>query len=694
MSSPLTPDDLLTHARQRIEQGDLRAADNFVAMVLEKYPSRADAWALATHIAWRAGRREECELRLIRSLALDPGQPTALSVRAALRMTRQDWPGAEADYQQALRRRPDDAGLLNALASCQHRCGKTMAAIDSYRQSVAIAPDQGETWNNLGVLLHEAHRQQEAHDAYLHALAVMPTLPLAHNNLASLLQGLGQLDAAEAHLREAVSLKPDYAVAWKNLAALYQVQGHWQAARDAYLQAAQHRLHYAEALAGLIYVTRQMADWSQFDVYQAALDAALASDPYARISPFTYLAMCDDGAAQRAIATRWASQFPASPLPQRAPHQRGRIRLGYVGGDFFSHATSWLTAGLFRHHDRERFEVYGYDYGPDDASPVRAQVVAGFDQFHAIGGLSPQEMATQVRADEIDILVDLKGWTRGNHAALMAWRPAPVQVHYLAYPGTLGAPWVDYLIADGTIAPPGSEALYAEALVRLPNSYQINDNRREMDAVPSRAESGLPDDALVFVCFNQHYKITPSVFRLWMALLRAVPDSVLWLLAGQPDTQARLVQTAASLGVEGHRLHFAPTLPQAAHLARLACADLALDTLPYNSHTTASDALWAGVPLVSCAGQSFAARVGSSCLHAVGLDELVTTTLDDYFALARDLALDRARLDRLRAELRNRRDTAPLFDTLRTVQALEAAYTQMWRRYRDGGKPVGIDIAP
>jgi len=692
MAPTLTPDDLLTHARQRIDQGDLRAADNYVAMVLEKYPDRADAWALATVIALRAGNRAECERRLVRSLALDPSQPTALSVRAELRIARQDWQGAEIDYQAALNRQPDDASLFSNLASCQFHSGRFAEAIENYRRATALAPSRAEYWNNLGVLLHECHHYADAQTAYRQALSLNPQLSLAHNNLASLLQLSRQLADAERHFREAIRIAPDYAVAWKNLAALYQQQGHWPAARDAYRQAISHRADYAEALAGLIYVCQQLADWSNIDTDFAALDTALAHDPHARFAPLTYLAMCDDPAAQRTVATRWANGFAGQSLARRPGTQKDRIRLGYVGGDFFSHATSWLTAGLFRNHDRSRFEVYGYDYGPDDVSDIRSQVIAGFDHFERIGGRSPQAMAEQILADGIDILIDLKGWTRDNHADLMAWRPSPIQVHYLAYPGTLGAPWCDYLIADATVAPAGADAHFSEALVRLSGCYQINDNTRELPIAPARATLGLPEEAIVFVCFNQHFKITPAVFQRWMSLLKAVPGSVLWLLAGHVDSQATLRQHAVQLGVEPHRLHFAPPVSQREHLARLACADLALDTLPYNSHTTASDALWAGVPLITCMGQSFAARVGASCLRAVGLEELVTESLDHYLDLARSLARDRERLKRLRQHLVDGRAQFPLFDTARSVKALEAAYLQMWQRHLDGIAPAAIEI--
>jgi predicted O-linked N-acetylglucosamine transferase (SPINDLY family) len=396
--------------------------------------------------------------------------------------------------------------------------------------------------------------------------------------------------------------------------------------------------------------------------------------------------------AERYIADR----HPPAPVPlwRGERYRHDRIRVAYLSADFHDHATAHLAAGLFEHHDRARFETFAVSFGPDDRSAMRQRLERAFGRFIDVRGKTDQAIAELVRRHEIDIAVDLKGVTLGARPGVLARRPAPLQVNYLGYPGTMGAPYIDYLIADAFVVPPDGEGAYSEKVVRLPDCYQINDATRPVaQAPPSRAQAGLPPDAFVFCCFNNNYKITPDLFDVWMRLLRAVEGSVLWLLEGNAHAPGNLRREAQARGVAADRLVFAPRLADLdAHLARHRLADLFLDTHYCNAHTTASDALWAGLPLLTCAGATFASRVAGSLLHAVGLPELVTHSLADYEALALTLARDEILLADVRDRLARNRLTVPLFDTARTTRAIEQAFTAMWERHKGNEPPKGFTV--
>jgi len=473
--------------------------------------------------------------------------------------------------------------------------------------------------------------------------------------------------------------------------------------------------HYARS--------RAWCEWDGFDAWQGRAEQALADPEAAPLSPFHLLSLPGISAAQqRQCAERWMAprlavsaarrslmgiEFAAldvereldrsasggaaamardgaPPWPPRRP-----IRLGYLSGDFHQHATALLMIDMLAAHDRGRFELHAFSHGADDGQGMRQRLQAHFDAFHDIAALDDATAARAIHAADIDILVDLKGYTAGTRTALLSYRPAPVQVGYLGYPGTAGGDFCDYLISDRFITPEASAADYSEALACMPHSYQPHGRAAQVGATPRREAEGLPADGFVFCCFNQAYKFTPEVFGIWCRLLEQAPGSVLWLL-GDALAEGNLRREALQRGIAPHRLVFAPGQPQAQHLARLPLADLVLDTAPYNAHTTASDALWAGVPLVTCAGDTFASRVAGSLLHAVGLPELVTSSLDDYADLAADLAADPARLRALRDRLERHRQRAPLFDVRAYTLALEALFEAMWQRHGAGLRPQAL----
>lgn len=422
--------------------------------------------------------------------------------------------------------------------------------------------------------------------------------------------------------------------------------------------------------------------------------AALGTGDYA-VTPFALINIENDPARQLERTRRFARKYaPIRPAPLAvAPAADGRIRVGYFSADFHDHATMLLIAGLFRHHDRTRFEITAYSFGPQRDDAMRRALVSSVERFVDVRDLSHDAVVAQAREHCLDIAVDLKGYTQNSRIELFAHRLAPVQINWLGFPGSLGTTFHDYVLGDGLVTPPEAQPHFSERLIRLPGSYQCNDNARPIaDWVPTRTECGLPEDGFVFCCFNNLYKITPDMFAIWVRLLQAVPGAVLWLFHSNADGAANLRAAAKSAGLDPERLVFAEREPNPRHLARLARADLFLDTFPCNAHTTASDALWAGLPLLTLRGKTFASRVAASLLHAIDLPELMMETAADYEALALELAQDPERLAQIRARLAANRNTTALFDTARFTRNLETGFTIAFERGALGLPPADLDV--
>lgn len=447
--------------------------------------------------------------------------------------------------------------------------------------------------------------------------------------------------------------------------------------------------------------SRNMCEWSGLAALRDDMRAMLAQEESGKVSPFLLLAMSGVSAAeQRNCSELWMKDRQANCAEDRAAlaftfstAARAKIRIGYLSCDFHEHATSLLLVEMFEAHDRARFELFAYSYGADDGKRMRPRLEATFDHFIDIRALSNIEAARAIHADGIDILIDLKGFTLHTRTAILMFGPAPVQVNFLGYPGTLGSAICDYIITDAFLTPTASAGDYSESFAYVPNSYQPHGRTAPIGETPTRAEAGLPETGFVFCCFNQAYKITPEIFDIWCRLLIEVPDSVLWLLKDD-KAEGNLKNEALRRGVTSEQLVFAEHLPQIEHLGRLQLADLVLDTSPYNAHTTASDALWASVPLVTCSGDTFPSRVAGSILHAIGLSELIAADLGAYFELAYDIAANPTRLATLRAKLAANRLTTPLFDIEGYTRDIEELYEIMWRRYRSGEAPTSIGAVP
>ncbi len=570
--------------------------------------------------------------------------------------------------------------------------------IEALRQAIAQHPGNAELYLHLGNMCHRQHRIREAFEAFHKAVTLDPQLAAGYNSLSLTLRQMGQAEASLAASRLAIKIEPTEPSFHCNLATTLYALNDQDAAAAAFRQALQLAPRYLEALVMLTTIQRDICDWNDLDeAHRKVVESTYRIGK--RVSPFSILATTSSAEEHLACARTWARHIavPAADVHvHAAPVSRGGpLRVGYLSADFHNHATALLMAELIERHDRARFTVVGLSLSQDDGSAIRQRLIEGFDAFVDLRGLSHRDAAARINAERIDILIDLKGYTRGAQPEILAYRPAPIQVNYLGYPGSMGADFVDYIVADPFIIPTGAEPFYDEAVVRLPHCYQPNDTKRAVSTEPlTRAVLGLPETGFVFCCFNNTYKITPAVFAIWTRLLRATPNAVLWLFEANPLVAANLRLRLTTEGLDPARLIFAPKVDPDRHIARMRLADLFLDTLPINAHTTASEALWAGLPVLTCAGEAFAGRVAGSLLHAAGLPELVTDSLERYEQRALELARDTRQLAALRDRLHANRLTSPLFDIARYTRDFEAALERMAEIRTQGRRPEAISIPP
>jgi predicted O-linked N-acetylglucosamine transferase (SPINDLY family) len=554
--------------------------------------------------------------------------------------------------------------------------------------------------NEAGIRLLGQNRLEEARRHFERALAADPKYASAWSNLGVLLWQLRRGAESIAHFRQAVALDPDNADAHVNLGEALTLNEVPEEAVAVLEEALRRDPANSRAHALLLRPLLQLCEWPKLEREVRLLIKAWERDPQGGwlkfFQPHTALLLPLPPALQREIAVRQAHAVRQRAAGLRAPgappfRGEGRLRLGYVSGDFRHHATAHLIAGLFERHDRSRFEVLAYSFGRDDGSVHRARIAAGVDRFVDVAAEPFDATAARIARDGVHILVDLMGYTGRSRPEIFALRAAPIQVSYLGYPGTMGADFIDYIVADREVIPAEDRRWFSEQVVWMPASYQVNDDRQAIAEAPSRDACGLPASAFVFCAFNGHIKIDRRSFDAWMRILAAVPGSVLWLLAGPGER--RLREAAAAHGIEPDRLVFAPHLAKEAHLARHRQADLFLDTGGCNAHTTASDALWAGLPVLTCPGPTFAGRVGASLLRAVGLPELIASDWSAYEARAVELARRPEPLAALRAKLATNRLQAPLFDTAGYARALESGYQTMWQRHASGAAPAAFSVA-
>ncbi len=612
---------------------------------------------------------------------------------------------------------PEEAVARSNYGEALRRQGRAAEAESHHRRAVAWLPGFGGNHFNLGVTLQALGRIAEAADAYGEAARLMPSFAGAACNQGAMLRDLGRLAEAEAALRRAVALDGGLAAGWLNLAAAWRDQGKAFDAIQGFRNALALRPDLAEAhanlalslketgrlpeslpgferalrlglpdsggvLAQLIQQRRHLCRWDGLDALSERLVAAARDGASQQIHPWIFLGEGAGPRLERLCAERysaWRAREVQAPPPVRRTTGNGRLRVAYLSADFHEHATAVLIAELIERHDRSRFTIIGASYGPDDGGPLRARLRRGFDEFLDLSDLSDEAAARRLRDHGVDILIDLKGHTNNARPGIAAHRPAPVQAHWLGYPGSMGAPFIDWIIADATVAPLDRTAEFSERVIHLPESYQPNDRARRIGETPNRAACGLPEQGVVFCCFNAAYKINPAMLDRWCRILGDAPGSVLWLLDSHAEVTPNLRREAAARGIAPERLIFSPRLPGPEYLARYRLADLFLDTGPVGAHTTASDALWAGLPVLTVLGNAFAGRVGASLLRAVGLPDLVMADWDAYEATALRLAREPAALAALKARLEAALPTAALFNTDRFARALEEVFIRLWR---------------
>jgi len=697
----IRPDYAEAHNNRGVALQELKRFEDALgsyARALEIKPDYADACNNRGNVLRELKRPDDALESYERALKLKPDYAEAYNNRGDALQELKRFEDALDSYARALEIRPDYAEACNNRGVALQELKRFDDALDSYARALEIKPDYAEACNNRGVALQEFKRFDDALDSYARALEIKPDYAEAYNNRGNALRELRRFDDALDSYARALESKPDYAEAHSNLGVALQEVRRLEDALHSYERALKINPD-CDWLYGLwLYTRLQLCEWSDLASQVTAVVARIGQGKRAT-SPFPVLALIDSLSVQRGAAETWVRErHPLSralpPLEKRG-HRHDKIRVGYFSGDYRDHPVAFLTAEMFEKHDRSRFEVNAFSFGPDTQDEMRKRMERAFDRFIDVRGKSDLDVVRLARAMELDIAVDLGGFTEGCRPNVFALRAAPLQVNYLGYAGTMGAQYIDYIVADQTLIPKESREQYSERIVYLPNSYQVNDRKRPIaDKEFSRAELGLPATGFVFCCFNNSYKINPDTFDGWMRILRQVTGSVLWL-AGDNETAANnLRKEAESRGVAGGRLLFAKRMASfAEHLARYRTADLFIDTLPYNAHATASDALWAGLPVLTRSGESYAARVGASLLNAIGLPELVTTTPEQYEATAIELASNPARLAEFKDRLHRNRLAMPLFDTEQFTRHLENAYTQMYERYQADLSPEHIYVA-
>jgi protein O-GlcNAc transferase len=608
---------------------------------------------------------------------------------------------AAACYRGALALNPSFADAHYNLGNTLKKQGKLEEAAASYREALQFKPNYPAAYLNLGNILLDQNQLEKAVLHYEQALVFNPRDAHTLNNLGLAKAKLGQLEQAIAYHKQALALSPQLAEIHINLGSVLKKQGQIMEAIQSFRQALQLQVDCPAVAAVLVHQLQQVCLWQDLQVLSQGVTEAVEHGQMSGIAnavpPLAFLSLPVPTTPQQHLhcASQWVQglvehSIPRDPfLPLRQPRSsQTRITVGYLSADFRAHPVANMIGELIEKHDRERFAIFGYSYGPDDGSSMRRRLVRAFDQFVDAKDASLLETAHRIHSDEVDILVDLQGYTELARTEIMALRPAPIQVNFLGYPGTMAAPFMDYILVDDFVVPPPQQQYYTEKLVQLPGCFLVNDSKREVSPrIPSRAECGLPELGFVFCCFNSTYKITAEVFRVWMRLLGAIPGSVLWLLESNRWAPTNLRREAQAQGVSPDRLVFAPPVAIGAHLARHRLADLFLDTVPYNAHTTASDALWVGCLVLTIAGVTFPSRVAGSLLRTLGLPELITISLEDYYEMALRLAQDGKFLAELRARLAANRLTSRLFDGGHFARNLEKAYATMWELYTSGQKP-------
>jgi protein O-GlcNAc transferase len=645
--------------------------------------------------AFQQGRIEEAEHCFKQLLRKEPRHLAALNISAVALTMLKKYADAERQLQLALKINSTSDATFYNYGIVLKALGRPEEALQRFTQAIAINPGNAETWNSRGTVQNDLADYPAAIEDFDKATALSPNYPAAIFNKSKSLTKLKRYEEALAASDQALAMTPDLAEAWYGRGLIFHELRRHDEAAIAYANALRIDPRMPFLKGSLLHQKMLTCDWGQVDGLIGEIDSDIASGRLAA-EPFGWQGVATSERSLAQCAELYSAKtFPSGPASPAllSSGVNAKIRVGYLSGEFRQQATALLLAGVLEHHDNTQFDIYAFDNGWDDGSETRRRIDQAVHRVVTITNLNDIGALAAIRDNQIDVLVNLNGYFGQGRTRLFAQRAAPVQVNYLGYPGTLGASYMDYIIADQQVLPLDHRAFYCEKVVYLPNCYQANDRNKQIAAgIVDRQECGLPAEGIVFCCFNNAYKITPEIFDCWMRILERVDGSVLWLLEDTAVAAANLAREAVARGISADRLVFAGRMALPEHLARHRCADLFLDTLPYNAHTTASDALWAGLPVLTCRGETFAGRVAASLLHNLHLPELTTATLHDYVELAVELATDPEKSAAIRQKLADNRLTTPLFDTRLFTRHLEQAYAAMVERHRGGLAPDHIVV--
>jgi protein O-GlcNAc transferase len=678
---------------QQFESRRFDIAEKLALSMTEKFPTHQFGWKILGTLLCMSNRLREAVNINQKAVDLSPKDYEAHNNLGITLKELGRFDEAEASYKRVISLKPNYAEAHYNLGITLKELGRFDEAEASYKQAISLKPNYAEAHYNLGNTLRELGKFNEAEASYKRVISLKPNFASAHNNLAITLKELGRFDEVEASCKQAISLKPNYAEAHYNLGITLDRLGRLDEAIRSYKEALSIKPDYELARAIKLHAEAKISDWASIKKDCALIPGIGTSE--VGVSPFSILSLEDSPDRHRLRSEIYSkNKFLQTRMPiARNSSFPERVRIGYFSADFHNHATMYLMAQIFAAHDKKQFEIFAYSYGPDKQDEMRQRLVHNVNVFHEVSKMDDIQIVKLARQEKLHIAVDLKGFTGDARIGPFAYGLAPVQISYLGYPGTLGTKFIDYIVADPVIIPENKRKYYSEQIIYLPNSYQPNDNTRAIcQKVITRQDVGLPRDGFVFCCFNNNYKISSKEFTIWMRLLSQIEGSVLWLLKSNHWAKENLKQEAKKQDINADRLIFAEKLPQMEHLSRLRLADLFLDTFNYNAHTTASDALWSDVPVVTKLGEGFAARVAGSLLRAVGIPELVTNDEYHYEALALELAKNSEMLLEVKKKLRTNRLSYPLFDSERYTKHLEYGYLEAYRNYYNGNKPKIIYV--
>lgn len=687
---------LLAQATALHQTGKLNEAHAIYQDVLAENPQHTQAMTMLGAVYIQAGQHEQGLSFIRQSLAINPEQADAYYIGGIGLQALKNLDQALDFYNQAILLKPDFADAHNNLGNTLRDLGRLTEALSSFDRAILLNPQHLGAVYNRGNTLAELKRFDEAVISFGHALKINPNFADIYNNRGNALQPLNRFEEAIADYTYAIRLNPQNADTYKNRGVALHIQRRYEEALQDFDQALALNPGY-EFLSGLRLMTKQtLCDWSNWQEASCQLIADIQQGKKCS-SPMPVLAISTSAAVQKQCAEIYvAAKYPptnasVAPKPDSA---NPKIRLGYFSPDFKTHPVAFLTAGLLERHDRSRFEVYAFSYSHVPEDPVQKRIAAACDQFIDVSKQSTDATLALVRDLQIDIAIDLTGHTQHARTELFAARLAPIQINYLGFPSTMGASFMDYIIGDTIVIPEDQRTHYSEKVVYLPHTFQANDDQRQIAPATTRAVHGLKDSDFVFCCFNNGYKLNPDFFNTWLNLLKNTENSVLWLLGEHPQQVENLKRWAAKQQVSPDRLIFAGRLHYPEHLARYQLADLVLDVQPFNGGTNTSDALWGGAPVLTCLGDTFASRMAASLLHAVGLPELITQSLEDYANMALDLAQHPEKISTLKQKLKQNISTHPLFNTTLFTHHMEDAYQQMMQRQQAKLPPAHIFVKP